>query len=128
MLTKFTEVGSSIAHTIEAVGVVIITIGFIYAVISAIRDLSKKDKDTLITEFRKNIKTNMVLGLDFLVAGDIIRTVIVNPTLSGVASLGLLVLIRTMLVFTIHLEVRGRWPWQGKGDRHKSQPNTSEDI
>ena len=128
MLTKFTEVGSSIAHTIEAVGVVIITIGFIYAVISAIRNLSKKDKDTLITEFRKNIKTNMVLGLDFLVAGDIIRTVTVNPTLSGVASLGLLVLIRTMLVFTIHLEVHGRWPWQGEGDRHKSQSNTSEDI
>lgn len=112
MLNKFTPVGSSIAHTIEAVGVIIIAIGFIYAGISAIRALKSKNRNDLITEFRKNIKTNMVLGLDFLVAGDIIRTVTVNPTLSGVASLGLLVVIRTMLVFTIHLEVHGRWPWQ----------------
>lgn len=46
------------------------------------------------------------------VAGDIIRTVIVSHSLSDVASLGLIVVIRTVLVFTIHLEVEGRWPWQ----------------
>lgn len=122
MINKFTPVESSIAHTIEAVGVIIIAIGFIYAGISAIRCLSRKNRAALITDFRKNIKTNMVLGLDFLVAGDIIRTVTVNPTLSGVASLGLLVVIRTMLVFTIHLEVHGRWPWQGEREGCKSDP------
>ncbi|GLI54963.1 hypothetical protein PM10SUCC1_04780 [Propionigenium maris DSM 9537] len=114
MINKFSPVGSSIAHTIEAVGVIIIAIGFIYAGISAVHCFKRKDRNTLITDFRKNIKSNMVLGLDFLVAGDIIRTVTVNPTLSGVASLGLLVVIWTMLVFTIHLEVHGRWPWQGE--------------
>ena len=54
----------------------------------------------------------MLLGLNFLVAGDIIRTVIVSHSISNVASLGLIVLIRTFLVFTIHLEVEGQWPWQ----------------
>lgn len=122
MINKFTPVGSSIAHTIEAVGVIIIAIGFIYAGISAIRYFRIKNRDTLINNFRMNIKTNMVLGLDFLVAGDIIRILTVNPTLSGVASLGLLVVIRTMLVFTIHLEVHGRWPWQGEEVHNRSDP------
>ncbi len=54
----------------------------------------------------------MMVGLEFLVAGDIIRTIIVAHTLTDIGGLGLLVLIRTVLVFTIHLEVEGRWPWQ----------------
>jgi uncharacterized membrane protein len=54
----------------------------------------------------------MMLGLEFLVAGDIIRTVLVAHSISDLLSLGLLVLIRTVLVFTIHLETEGHWPWQ----------------
>ena len=52
------------------------------------------------------------MGLEFLVAGDIIRTVVVSHTLTDISSLGLLVLIRTVLVFTMHLELHGHWPWQ----------------
>lgn len=60
----------------------------------------------------------MLVGLEFLVAGDIIRTVVVIDTITDVASLGLVVVIRTVLVFTIHLEVEGHWPWQAskRGD------------
>ena len=58
----------------------------------------------------------MLLGLDFLVAGDIIRTITVDPTLLGVASLCFLVMIRTALVFTIHVEIEGHWPCQKKVD------------
>ena len=54
----------------------------------------------------------MLIGLDFLVAGDIIRTVVVDHTLDGVLGLGLIVIIRTILAMTIHLEVEGHWPWQ----------------
>jgi uncharacterized membrane protein len=68
----------------------------------------------------------MLLGLDFLVAGDIIRTVTVARSISGVASLGLIVLIRTLLVFTIHLEVEGRWPWQTKPVHNK--PKSDSDL
>ena len=65
-------------------------------------------------EFRQDIGRAMLIGLEFLVAGDIIRTVVVAHTLEDVASLGLLVLIRTVVVFTIHVELEGRWPWQGQ--------------
>jgi uncharacterized membrane protein len=54
----------------------------------------------------------ILLGLEFLVAGDIIRTVVVDPTLDNVIVLGLVVLIRTFLSMTLQLEVDGRWPWQ----------------
>jgi uncharacterized membrane protein len=48
------------------------------------------------------------------VAGDIIRTVVVSHTLTDIATLAMVVLIRTVLVFTIHLELEGHWPWQTK--------------
>jgi len=111
-----TEFGSIIGHTIEGIGIAVIASGFIYATIVVIFYLGKKKTDNMMDLFRRNIKRNMVLGLDFLVAGDIIRTVTVDHSLTRVASLGLLVLIRTMLVFTIHLEIYGHWPWQKKTD------------
>ena len=54
----------------------------------------------------------MLLGIDFLIVGDIIRTVIVSHSIFNVAILGLILLIRTVLALTIHLEVEGQWPWQ----------------
>ena len=57
---------------------------------------------------------SIILGLEFLIAGDIIRTVVVADTLENVAVLGLIILIRTFLSVTLHLEVEGRWPWQAE--------------
>jgi uncharacterized membrane protein len=65
-------------------------------------------------EFRREMGRAMMVGLEFLVAGDIIRTVVVSHTLTDIATLAMVVLIRTVLVFTIHLELEGHWPWQSK--------------
>ena len=62
--------------------------------------------------FRRQLGRSIILGLEFLIAGDIIRTVIVADTLTNVTILGLIILIRTFLSFTLHFEVEGRWPWQ----------------
>ena len=112
MSIQYAELGNLIGHTIEAIGVLVIVTGFIVAALLALRQLLVGGGAGLLHDFRHRIKVNMLLGLDFLVAGDIIRTVTVEPSISGVASLGLLVLVRTVLVFTIHLELHGRWPWQ----------------
>ena len=64
--------------------------------------------------FRREMGRAMMVGLEFLVAGDIIRTVVVSHTLTDITILAIVVLIRTVLVFTIHLELEGRWPWQSK--------------
>jgi uncharacterized membrane protein len=57
----------------------------------------------------------ILLGLEFLVGGDIIRTVAVSPTFTSVGVLALIVLVRTFLSFSLEVELDGRWPWQGKG-------------
>jgi uncharacterized membrane protein len=54
----------------------------------------------------------LLLGLEFLVAADIIRTVIIEPTIEGISSLGLLVVVRIVLGWSIEVEIQGRWPWQ----------------
>lgn len=115
MINDLIKVAGTMGEVIELVGVLIIFLGFVYAFISVFFIKREKNEDRVVA-FRTLIKKNMLLGLDFLVAGDIIRTVTVDPSLTGVAGLGFLVLIRTALVFTIHLEIEGHWPWQHRAD------------
>ncbi len=80
--------------------------------------------------FRLNLGRSILLGLEFLVAADIIRTVSQRPTLEGVLVLGLIVLIRTFLSFTLTVELEGRWPWQSReaesaGPTHPTSPPAS---
>jgi uncharacterized membrane protein len=62
--------------------------------------------------YRQDLGRAILLGLEFLIAGDIIRTVVVAPTLENVMILALIVVIRTFLSMALQLEVEGRWPWQ----------------
>lgn len=62
--------------------------------------------------YRRRVGRSILLGLEFLVAGDIIRTVAVAPTYASVGVLAVIVLIRTFLSFSLDLEITGRWPWQ----------------
>jgi uncharacterized membrane protein len=115
MIHDLIKVAGTMGEVVELVGVLIIFLGFIYAFFSVFI-FKRENNEERVVAFRTSIKKNMLLGLDFLVAGDIIRTVTVDPSLTGVASLGFLVLIRTALVFTIHLEIEGHWPWQHRAD------------
>ena len=110
MTDLFSNSVSIIGYAIEAVGVLVITIGFL---IATGRVVFKKvvDKADRLSVYRRELGQAMLLGLEFLVAGDIIRTVIVDHSIESILALGLVVLIRTILVFTIHLEVHGHWPW-----------------
>jgi uncharacterized membrane protein len=65
-------------------------------------------------QYRQQLGRSILLGLELLVAADIIRTVAVTPTLTSVAVLGGIVLIRTFLSFSLELEITGRWPWQSR--------------
>ena len=113
MIHELIELAGVMGEAVELVGVVVIIGGFVYAFLAEFI-IKKVKSEHRVVAFRSDAKRSMMLGLDFLVAGDIIRTVTVNPSLTGVATLGLLVLIRTALVFTIHLETEGHWPWQKK--------------
>lgn len=96
----------------DAAGVLVIAGGVIVAGGRLLVDLSKL-RIMNIRGFRQEFGTSIVLGLEFLVAGDIIRTVVVAPSLENVAVLAIIVLIRTVLSMALQVEIEGRWPWQG---------------
>jgi len=93
--------------------VVIVTGAAIALVITAVR-LSRRESD-LYRRFRQQLGQTILLGLELLVAGDIVRTIAASPSLTSVAILAAIVLIRTFLSFSLEVEITGRWPWQ-KGE------------
>lgn len=77
-----------------------------------LRFLLKVDDARAYEDYKHPIGRSLLLGLGFLVAGDVVRTVALGPTLDNVAVLGLLVMVRTFLAWSLTVEIEGRWPWQ----------------
>jgi uncharacterized membrane protein len=100
-----------IAQGLEFVGVAVIAIGFIYAGFRALVHYRQKRPDPF-DSLKVTVGKALQLGLEFLVAADIIRTVTVAPTMKEIESLGLLIVVRTFLSWSIAVEIEGRWPWQ----------------
>lgn len=109
---QFAEIISLTGYAIEAVGVLVIVIGSCISSVAFIRTFRHLSEGMAYTAYRRQLGRSIILGLEFLIAGDIIRTVVVADTLENIAILGLIILIRTFLSVTLHLEVEGRWPWQ----------------
>lgn len=106
---SFFEVIETVGKTIDGVGVAVIALG---ALISAAGVIPRLKTGSAYRVFREQLGRTILLGLEFLVAADIIRTVAVTPDARSVAVLGGIVLIRTFLSFSLQLEVTGYWPWQ----------------
>jgi uncharacterized membrane protein len=107
----FIESVELVGKVIDGVGVAIIAIGAVVAAGIALGRLFRKSTDTYRI-FREQLGRSILLGLEFLVAADIIRTVAVTPNAQSVAVLAGIVAIRTFLSFSLELEITGRWPWQ----------------
>jgi uncharacterized membrane protein len=99
---------------IEMLGALVIVVGVLRVAITrgTVRFLLKVDEPAAFDSYKHQIGRSLLLGLEFLVAGDVVRTVALEPTLVNVAVLGLLVLVRTFLAWTLSVEIEGRWPWQ----------------
>jgi uncharacterized membrane protein len=110
---------------IEILGAVVIVAGVLRVAITrgTVRFLMKLDRPGAYEGYKQQMGYSLLLGLEFLVAGDVVRTVALEPTLINVAVLGLLVLVRTFLSWTLTVEIEGRWPWQA---HHGSTESTSE--
>ena len=104
-----------IAKIIEAIGIIVILFGLIYALaIYLISAIKKRENCYLI--LRKSLSKFILLGLEILIAADIVATVITTPTLKSVSILGIIVLIRTFLSLSIQVEIEGKLPWQKKSN------------
>jgi uncharacterized membrane protein len=109
------EVIEMMAQSIEVLAVFIIVGGIIYGIGRYCFHARKQVADAY-KRFKDKIGEALLLGLEFLVAADIIRTVALSPTLQNIAVLGVLVLIRTFLSWSLVVEMEGRWPWQTKAE------------
>ena len=100
-----------VGTVLDAAGVAAIVIGTVVASVIALGRLIRRESP-IYRPYRRALGRSILLGLELLVAADIIRTVAITPTLESVAVLGAIVLIRTFLSFSLELEITGRWPWQ----------------
>jgi len=109
----FNDVIDKIGMTIDAAGVVVILTGAAIAFVIAAARRSRRENQ-VYRRFRQQLGQTILLGLELLVAGDIVRTVAASPSLTSVAILAAIVLIRTFLSFSLEVELTGRWPWQNR--------------
>jgi uncharacterized membrane protein len=108
------EIIREVSDVMDALGVGVVSVGVLWGLILFIKNLATQTTDDAYKIFRVQIVRSLILGLEVLVAGDVIRTVAISPTLTSVAVLGAIVMIRCFLSWSLTLEIDGRWPWQGK--------------
>ena len=109
----FDEIVESVGRGVEAAGVAAIVLGIAVATVRYGTHLRRNlDASQAYRLYRQGLGRALLLGLELLVAADIIRTVATSPTYHGVGILAAIVLIRTFLRFELELEIEGRWPWQ----------------
>ena len=102
---------ADVARVIEGTGVFIMAIGLAVVLIRYVYDVLRKGTGSY-QQLRVNLGRVILLGLEILIVGDIIRTIIVEASLESVLVLALIVVIRTVLSFALEVEISGSWPWQ----------------
>jgi uncharacterized membrane protein len=111
----------NVALVFEVVGVAIIVIGGIGALIVGMKDFTHLDR--LFFDVRRSLGRPIILGLEVLVAADIIKTITVDPSLESVAVLGILVAVRIALSISLDIEVDGMVPWRrAQIERERAAP------
>ena len=110
-MESFRQIMDIVGTSVDGVGVLIVVGGALFATVRlALR--RAHGAGNYYVWYRQDVGRAILLGLEFLIAGDLIRTVVVAPTMQNVAVLGLIVLIRTFLSLSLQLEIEGRLPWR----------------
>jgi uncharacterized membrane protein len=113
LMAWFEEALHGIATVFEAGGVAVMLAGLLLALVQAARKIARGVPPAeTYHPFRVTLAKSILLGLEFLVAADIIGTVAVEPTIDNLLVLGLIVVIRTALSFALQIEISGRLPWR----------------
>ena len=105
-----------VAEGIEILAVAIIVGGILYYAWHCLFQTAGEERKALVRVFKNGIGRTMLLGLELLVAADIIQTVILEPTVQNILGLGVLVLVRTFLSWSLEVEIEGRWPWKTRAE------------
>lgn len=109
---SFDETIETVGKAVDVLGVATMIAGIGVAAALALHERGRLDAAAVYRGFRRRLGRSILLGLELLVAADIIRTVAISPTFESVGVLALIVAIRTFLSFALEIELEGRWPWQ----------------
>jgi uncharacterized membrane protein len=107
-----------VVEVVEAAGVAVMTIGAAVALAIAMPAvINPGRRPDAYQRVRRDMGRVILLGLEILIIGDIVRTVVVEPTFESVLVLGTIVVIRIVLRFALELEIDSHWPWNGRASR-----------
>ncbi len=109
-------------HAFEVAGVAILLTGGVISLIVYVRDVSRGQRRDAYTALRHNLGRTILLGLEVLIIADIILTVAIDQTLENAATLGLIVLVRTFLSFSLDIEMDGVVPWRRRASEAPPSP------
>ena len=111
---EFDEAVRHVVTVIEAVGVIVLVLGAVIAFLTSGRALfhrSSSTRGSAYDELRRSLARVILLGLEILILADIIRTIVVDQTTQSVAVLGIIVIVRIVLSWSLQVEIEGTWPW-----------------
>jgi uncharacterized membrane protein len=115
---SFSETIDHIAQGVEIAGVIVLVAGLAWSFTLAVTRWRRTgDGHLAYQRLRSSFGAVLLLGLEILVAADLIRTIAVAPSIENVLSLGIIVLIRTFLSFSLQIEIDGTLPWRARADR-----------
>lgn len=111
---NYTDVMDFVSKVVDGVGVGIIAVGAVVTTVAFIRDRIGRglSSEEAYGRYRQGLGRSILIGLEFLIAGDIIRTIVVSPTFTNIGILAILVAIRSFLSIELQMEIEGHWPWQ----------------
>jgi uncharacterized membrane protein len=118
----FKDAVEVVGKAVDGVGVAVVVLGIAAASVVFISRLrARTGFDEVFRSYRRGLGRAILLGLEFLVAADIIRTVAVSPSFKGAGVLAIIVLIRTFLSMALQVEIEGRWPWRPRAGSTRSE-------
>jgi uncharacterized membrane protein len=109
---QFDEVMELVVRSFEVAGVGILAIGSIVALVKALMALARGDRSRAYAGARRDVGRAVLLGLEVLIIADIVQTVTIEPNLESAVALGIIVLVRTFLSFSLEIELEGAVPWR----------------
>lgn len=113
---SFDDVMETVVRGFELAGVVILVVGSLAAIVSAALSYRRVGGHRAYELARRKLGRAILLGIEFLIVADIVMTITVDPTLTSAATLGVIVLVRTFLSFSLEVELEGSLPWRRSTD------------
>ena len=119
---RFEEVMENVAKAFEVTGVIVLCVGSVLALINAAAELRTGSRGRAFRAARRGIGQAVLLGLEILIVADIVTTITIDPTIESALTLGLIVLVRTFLSFSMEIELEGVVPWRRQRPPTDDQP------